>query len=95
MSDGMDRIGMAILADEASSYKKKIPTPKPRPQSIVEAAKRRKKVAPKRKKITAEDIERGLVSPGDANDEMMIPAFKNGGMIDRKAVRGKTRGKIC
>ena len=61
----------------------------------------KKKPAPKRRKITLDDVKSGRVSEGDANDELMIETmqdmrgYKNGGMIDRAAVRGKTKGKIC
>jgi hypothetical protein len=61
----------------------------------------KKKAATKRRKITVDDVKSGRVSEGDANDELMIQmmqdmrGYKNGGMIDRAAVRGKTKGKIC
>jgi hypothetical protein len=54
--------------------------------------------APKRKKITLDDINSGRVSEGDANDEIMLQGmkgFKNGGKIDGVAMKGKTRGRIC
>jgi hypothetical protein len=52
-----------------------------------------KKVSTPKKKITIQDVISGKVSPGDANDSAMFQ--RNGGMIDRSAIRGKTRGKIC
>jgi hypothetical protein len=51
----------------------------------------------KRRKITLDDIKSGRVSAGDANDEMAIQSmqgYKSGGMIDRAAIRGKTKGKM-
>ena len=45
-----------------------------------------------KKKPTLEDIKKGRISIGDAND---VAGYKKGGMIDRAAVKGKTRGKIC
>ena len=79
-----DKLGMAALAASASAPKKKFPLPKPRPP-----------VVPKRvikKKPTAEDVAKKRISIGDAND---MAGYKSGGMIDRAAVKGKTRGKIC
>lgn len=82
-----DKMGMksliASIGDEPK--KKKQPLPKPRPPMP----------APKRRMPTQADIDSGIVSEGDANDEIMMRGFKNGGMIDRAAIRGKTKGKIC
>lgn len=86
-----DKLGMAALI-ASMNEKSNTPLPRPRPKNL---PKPQPKPAMKRKKITAEDIRKGRVSPGDANDEMMLDGFKNGGMIDRAAIRGKTRGKIC
>lgn len=90
-----DKLGMASLiasteggqsVNRAKKSDKSPPLPRPRPV--------------KRRKITAEDITSGRISAGDANDEMMIQSMQddrkaNGGMIDRAAIRGKTKGKIC
>lgn len=80
-----DKLGMAALAASvASAPKKKFPLPKSRPA-----------LEPKRvvkKKPTAEDVAKGRISIGDAND---MAGYKGGGMIDRAAIKGKTRGKIC
>jgi hypothetical protein len=88
-----DKLGIAILSEEASNYKKKMRVPEPRPQSIKD--KSSKPSVETRKKITTEDIRKGIITPGDANDEMIFGTYKNGGLVDRRAIRGKTRGKIC
>ena len=81
-----DKLGMAALAASvASAPKKKFPLPKPRPKQAAPALK-------KRKMPTAEDVAKGRISIGDAND---MAGYKSGGMIDRAAIKGKTRGKIC
>lgn len=89
-----DKLGMAALISSMGDE-----------QSVNRAKKANKlkmaKPAAKRRKITMDDIKSGRVSEGDANDELMIQSmqgmrgYKNGGMIDRAAVRGKTKGKIC
>lgn len=91
-----DKLGMAALlasmeGGQTVNRAKKadmLPVKKPKP-------------AAKRRKITMDDVKSGRVSEGDANDELMIQmmqdmrGYKNGGMIDRAAVRGKTKGRIC
>lgn len=90
-----DKLGMATLiastegeqkVNRAKKGDRSPPLPRPRPV--------------KRRKITKEDVTSGRVSIGDANDELMIQNMQdarkaNGGMIDRAAIRGKTKGKIC
>jgi len=87
-----DKLGMQslIAAMEENAKKKEQPLPRPRP----------KMPAPKRRKITVEDVKSGVVSQGDANDEIMLEGFKpsdfkHGGKVDGAAVRGKTKGRIC
>lgn len=83
-----DKLGMAALAASASApAPQKFPLPKSRPVVVV---KKKKVILPK--KPTEEDIKLGRISIGDAND---MAGYKSGGMIDRSAIRGKTRGKIC
>jgi hypothetical protein len=90
-----DKLGMAALiasteggqaVNSAKKADRSPPLPKPRPM--------------KRRKITQADVDSGSISIGDANDELMIQNQQaarkaNGGMIDRAAIRGKTKGKIC
>lgn len=60
--------------------------PRPRPPEVIEAAKK----ARKRKGVTPED-------QSELNNLLRAttPSYKNGGMVDRAAIRGKTKGKIC
>jgi hypothetical protein len=82
-----DKLGMAALAASAAGGDK-APLPKPRPQI--------KKKVIKPRPITPADVSSGRVSPGDANDEaVMGQNYKSGVMIDRAAIRGRTKGKIC
>lgn len=56
--------------------------PKPRPKEIEEKAKRM----------------RGLTDSDKKELDILIDSttrYKDGGLVDRKAIRGKTRGKIC
>lgn len=86
-----DKLGMAALiasTEDTSKKKKKVILPRPRPAGL----------GAKRRKITPEDVASGLVSEGDANDELMIQnmkGFKNGGKIDGAVMKGRTRGKMC
>jgi hypothetical protein len=83
-----DKLGMAALAASIASRPK---AAKPKPRKV-------KAAPPPMREITAKDVDSGIVSIGDANDEAGIKAmqgYKNGGMIDRAAIRGKTKGKIC
>jgi hypothetical protein len=84
-----DKLGMAALAASVS-----------KDQEINSAKKadmlKQKAQPAKRRKITLDDVKSGRVSIGDANDEaVMGQGYKSGGMIDRAAIRGHTKGKIC
>jgi hypothetical protein len=83
-----DKLGMAALA-ASSSVADKMRHP------------RMKKAAVRKplRDITPADVKAGLVTPGDANDSVMskgiAPGYRSGGMIDRAAIKGRTKGKIC
>lgn len=89
MAEISDKDKLALKALIASTEEKKpVPPPyKPKPRPPVQGPP-----APP-KKPTLEDVLSGKISPGDANDMAMFK--RNGGMIDRAAIRGKTKGKIC
>jgi hypothetical protein len=85
-----EKLGMAALiaSIQDPKKKKKVPLPRPRPAGL----------GKKSKKVIPADVESGIVSEGDANDELMIENMKNmrnGGTVDGAAIRGKTKGKIC
>ena len=81
-----DKLGMAaLIASMSEAPKKKLPLPKPRPATPPMPAR-------KKKKPTKEDLAKGRISIGDAND---MSAYKSGGMVDGMASRGKTKGKMC
>lgn len=80
-SDGKD--ASAAMERQIGFRTGKYKVPKPRPAEIEEKAK-------KRKGVTSRD-QREL----DALIGSTVPNYKDGGLIDRKAIRGKTRGKMC